>query len=178
MVQCLSAPVACARVNDGDPVETIGSAGGAAAVGARRPFDPTGWAILLGSLGVVAATGVECWHDAPGRVGAMGWSGRALLVLGPALILWARFTLGASYAPTPDHPDPAQRLVRRGPYRWLRHPMYLGDALAFLGLLLALERRWAFLSLVPLVLAILWRVRREERFMDERFGATWRSPPS
>lgn len=139
-------------------------------------FDPTGWAILLGSLAVVAAAGVECWIDPPGPVGPVGWSGRALLVLGPALLLWARVTLGRSYAPTPDHPDPAQALVRRGPYRWLRHPMYLGDALTFVGLLLALERRWAFVSLLPLAAAILWRVRREERFLEGRFGPAWRAP--
>ena len=134
--------------------------------------DPTYGALLGALLLVVAAVGVECWFDPPGGVGAVGWTGRALLVLGAALTMWARRVLGASYAPTAHHPDPAaQVLVTRGPYRWLRHPQYAGNALSLLGLCLALERRWALLALLPFAAAMLWRVRREDAFLRQRFPA-------
>ena len=133
--------------------------------------DPTYGALLGALLLLLGAVGMESWLHPPGRVGPVGWTGRALLVLGAALTVWARRALGASYAPTAHHPTPERHtLVDHGPYRWLRHPQYVGNALSLLGLCLALERRWALLALLPFALAVGWRVREEERYLRRRFS--------
>lgn len=146
---------------------------GATLVVARRPGakgDPTYVALALSSLGVLLAAGAEAWRRPPPGVTAETWTGWALLGLGAGLTLWAHRALGPNYSPTAEHPDPdAHTLVRHGPYRWLRHPQYVGNLLSLAGLLAALGARWAWLALLPFVAAARWRIAREERWLAARY---------
>ena len=62
-------------------------------------------------------------------------------------------------------------MVEDGPYRWVRHPMYAGSAVAFLGVGLSLGI-YAGLSLAFLgtLLAMLLRIRVEERTVESALG--------
>lgn len=135
--------------------------------------DPTWWALCAALWLLVGAIAAEVVYGAPAVSGPLLWPGRALVVLGAGWTLWAYRVLGASYAPTAEHPDPAQALVRSGPYRWFDHPQYAGNLLSVVGLLAALGLRWSWLCLLPFVAAQAWRVRREERFLSARFGSGW-----
>ena len=68
----------------------------------------------------------------------MGWLGIAITVLGFALTLWARSILGSNWSGTVtikvDH-----ELIRTGPYRYVRHPIYTGIIVALVGTALALR---------------------------------------
>jgi len=142
----------------------------------RPRADPTYWALLAAFAAVVAAAGVEAWLGASGAVTPAMWAGRGLVLAGGAFTVYARRALGASYAPTAHHPDPDQALVRGGPYRRLRHPQYLGNLTSVVGLLLALDARWSWLTLLPFAAAQRWRVAAEERFLRARFGARYDAP--
>jgi protein-S-isoprenylcysteine O-methyltransferase Ste14 len=97
-----------------------------------------------------------------------------LLAAGFGLIAWSMglFTR-AGTSPLPMRP--AAALVRSGPYRWSRNPMYLGMLLLYAGVALLFDVFWA-LVLTPLVPAlVVWLViRREERYLEERFGGEYR----
>lgn len=69
---------------------------------------------------------------------------------------------------------PATTLVTEGVYRVTRNPMYLGMTLLYLGLALGLGLMWA-LALLPVVVAIVDRfvIRREEAYLDRKFGAAY-----
>src|ERR1700730_3049398 len=58
--------------------------------------------------------------------------GVALTGLGVAISIWARLALGSNWSGlvtlTEDH-----ELIRKGPYRWVRHPIYTGILLAMIG---------------------------------------------
>lgn len=71
---------------------------------------------------------------------------------------------------------PATTLVRGGPYRLSRNPMYLGMLVLLTAVALAVGLLWA-LALVPVVLLVVdWAVvRREERYLDRRFGDEYRA---
>lgn len=74
----------------------------------------------------------------------------------------------------PGLSNPPERIVERGPYRWLRNPMYLGHLIFLAGLALALGS-W----IAALVLAFhgAWfdrRVRADERRLGELFGEPYR----
>jgi protein-S-isoprenylcysteine O-methyltransferase Ste14 len=71
---------------------------------------------------------------------------------------------------------PASTLVTGGPFRFTRNPIYLGDTLMYLGLALLFGRRGPLL-LLPGVLAALDRgvIRREERYLERRFGRQYRA---
>src|SRR5689334_261535 len=72
-----------------------------------------------------------------------------LLVPGLSLVFWSLWLfLRARTSPLPMRP--ATTLVRSGPYRWTRNPMYLGMLLLYLGVALLFDVTWALL-LVPAV---------------------------
>src|SRR5262245_6096823 len=61
-----------------------------------------------------------------------------------------------------------QRVISSGPYAIVRHPMYAGGTILFLGMPLALGSYRGFAALVAMVPALMWRLIDEERFLAER----------
>ncbi len=61
------------------------------------------------------------------------WAGVALQLLGMGWQLVAKLTLGRSFGVLPA----TRGLVTRGPYRWVRHPIYLGYLIGHIGFLLS-----------------------------------------
>ncbi len=72
--------------------------------------------------------------------------------------------------------EPATALVMTGPYRVTRNPIYIGFVLVYFGLSIVLTSVWILLLLLP-VLVILQRgvVRREEAYLERRFGEAYRA---
>ncbi len=64
------------------------------------------------------------------------WIGKALTTAGLALCMWGFVMLGQSFGVSPAD----RGLVQRGPYRWLRHPIYAGELIAIAGLSWAIGR--------------------------------------
>ncbi len=62
--------------------------------------------------------------------------------------------------------DRGHRVVSGGPYRWLRHPGYVGALLAFLGTPLLLDSRWAFLPAILIAIVMIVRTALEDRFLQ------------
>lgn len=59
--------------------------------------------------------------------------GMIIGTLGAFIALWCIFTFSYVGKGTPAPFDPPQRLVTRGPYRFVRNPMYIGAGLALAG---------------------------------------------
>jgi protein-S-isoprenylcysteine O-methyltransferase Ste14 len=60
-----------------------------------------------------------------------------------------------------------QQVISTGPYAIVRHPMYAGGLLIFMGTPLALGSYWGLLTLGATVPALIWRLLDEERFLAE-----------
>lgn len=95
-------------------------------------------------------------------------SGVVLVVLGLGFAIWARRHLGRNWSAhvvvKEDH-----ALVRSGPYQRVRHPIYTGMLLAFLGTAVALGE-WRGLLAAPLaLLAFVLKSRAEEARMRQVF---------
>ncbi len=100
--------------------------------------------------------------------------GAALTAAGLLFAVWARLHIGRNWSGTvtlkQDH-----ELVTTGPYAWVRHPIYTGLLLAFAGSAVA-RAEWRGVLAVVIVFAALWRkLRLEERWMREQFGAGYRA---
>ncbi|MFM0854367.1 methyltransferase family protein, partial [Escherichia coli] len=61
-----------------------------------------------------------------------------------------------------------------GPYRFSRNPIYLGFAITYVGLAVAMDSWVALLLLLP-CLAVVDRfvIAREERYLSAKFGAPY-----
>jgi protein-S-isoprenylcysteine O-methyltransferase Ste14 len=58
-----------------------------------------------------------------------------------------------------------QRVISRGPYAWVRHPMYVTALVMLLGIPIALGSWWGVLIVAALVPVLIWRLMDEERFL-------------
>ena len=65
------------------------------------------------------------------------------------------------------------QLIQSGPYRFVRHPRYLGILLFFLGISLAFRSLLSAAVVLALAVILAWRVFAEEALMKEEFGAAW-----
>jgi protein-S-isoprenylcysteine O-methyltransferase Ste14 len=102
------------------------------------------------------------------------WLSLALLVLSVGIAAWGIRTMQA--AGTNVNPAlPTTVTLASGPFRFSRNPLYLALTLLYLGLTLAFNTWWGIVMLV-LVHIIMHRgvVLREERYLDQKFGETYR----
>jgi protein-S-isoprenylcysteine O-methyltransferase len=100
--------------------------------------------------------------------------GAILVLAGMGIRVWALDTLGRFFTmPITIHAD--HRIVRDGPYRWIRHPAYTGGFLTAVGLPLALGTPLGVLaSLAFCGAAYVYRIRIEEAALVGRFGDDYR----
>lgn len=124
------------------------------------------------------------WQELPGRLYATsGWlrvGGVAVQLGGVLMTGWAASMLdplelaGIRQATVPvgDQPAPTPGLSVLGPYRWVRHPIYLGWALMVFGTpdMTMSRLSFAVITTAYLVVAIPW----EERSMVELLGDEYR----
>lgn len=156
----------------------------------RRPAgrEEPGARILLrgGILGLATilflALGVILWRPLPFDLSdsvrlALLSLGSALLFGALGLYLWGLVSLGRMFAPSSGFGvrlSQAPGLVTRGPYTFMRHPMYLAVIVAGIACLM-LYRTWATLAFAGLMFGLIVRARREERVLAEEFGSEWAS---
>ena len=107
-----------------------------------------------------------------GRLAAY-WGGVILIALGLGFSVWAREYLGGNWSGTvtlkQDH-----ELIRSGPYRWVRHPIYTGIITALLGTAIAQGQWRGLLGFALIAGSLVYKLRIEERFLTELFGDQYR----
>ena len=127
------------------------------------------WFVLLPSM-------VLRWSGAgsPMAIGIVQLAGLLLVVLGAAVVAWCILSFVFIGRGTQAPFEPPRALVVRGPYRFMRNPMYAGAVMGLAGGSLYFESPWlaAFTMLVWLVLHMVV-TRGEEPALRQRFGADY-----
>lgn len=102
----------------------------------------------------------------------MQWVGLTVVVLGMGLRVWTRHVLKKAYQ---GHLQvvPGQELVVWGPYRWIRHPGYLGFALQALGLVIGFSSLSGLIGMLLLGLPLRYRIQLEEAMLVRAFGSQY-----
>jgi protein-S-isoprenylcysteine O-methyltransferase Ste14 len=106
--------------------------------------------------------------------------GLALLACGMAFIAWAMAVNPFAERTVRLQSERGQTTVTNGPYRIVRHPMYLGALMMFAATGLVLGSWWSIVIGLTLALLFVWRTAMEDRFLRrqlpgyQQFAATTR----
>jgi protein-S-isoprenylcysteine O-methyltransferase Ste14 len=123
-------------------------------------------AMILGRMAPMAWPGLD---DGPAHAIGLG-----LGLAGLALAIWAVMTLRRHDTTVMPH-GRSDALVTSGPYARFRNPIYLGEALMFLGLAELSKNIWfALAAALFAVLVTALQIVPEERHLEARFGETYR----
>lgn len=92
------------------------------------------------------------------------WSaGFAVAVIGEAIRVWAA-----------GHLEKSREVTRTGPYRWTRHPLYVGSGAIALGVIIAAwQPLVAIVTSVYMASTVMAAIRTEEAFLRSAFGETY-----
>lgn len=124
------------------------------------------YSVILVVLLIVSALdgGRYAWSVVPLGVQMIGW----LLLVAAGAMIWHVMMTNAylsSWARIQD--DRGQVVVQEGIYRQIRHPMYLGIIVGFLGIPLALSSWWAMIPSVVIVGLFVYRAKREDQMLKD-----------
>ena len=129
---------------------------------------------VLSTLAYLAMPAFVAWASLP-FAPWFRWLGVGLAISGFGLLQWSHWALGSNWSDEPILLQ-GQQMVSKGPYRWIRHPIYaaflliIGSSLPITanGLLGAL---WIAMT----ALSVSDRIRIEEDLMLAQFGEEYRA---
>jgi len=100
------------------------------------------------------------------------WLGAAVTIAGLLFAVWAREHLGSNWSRSvtikKDH-----ELITTGPYAVVRHPIYTGILVGFLGMAIAISEVRGFVVLALITLALWMKLSMEEKWMRAEFGEAY-----
>jgi protein-S-isoprenylcysteine O-methyltransferase Ste14 len=89
-------------------------------------------------------------------------------VLGLCIAIWARITLGRNWSASVTFKE-KHELITKGPYKWVRHPIYTGMITMFLGAAIYLGVLAGLLAIFFVFLSFSIKLRDEEALMTKHF---------
>ena len=128
--------------------------------------------VYLGSIAISVILHVA-WPTSLLPHGVSPHVGAPVVLLAIGLFLFAVRTFRAAGTPVPGN-RPTTTIVRTGPYRFSRNPIYLAFSLLQLGIALWVNSLWLVLTLLAAVAVMsLVVIPREERYLEARFPAEY-----
>ncbi|MGE5374481.1 MAG: methyltransferase family protein [Bacteroidota bacterium] len=94
------------------------------------------------------------------------WTSVAIYILGQAIFQWARYTNQYFSSVVRIQTDRGHTVCKDGPYRYMRHPGYLGGFLFTITVGLVLGSWYASIPQVIAALMLVWRTGREDRTLQ------------
>jgi protein-S-isoprenylcysteine O-methyltransferase Ste14 len=89
------------------------------------------------------------------------------------LSLWAVVIMRPGYFNIQPEVKPNASFINSGPYRLIRNPMYTGLIVFFGSGILSSFQNMKFVVFVILVIVLIFKIRLEEKFLENRFGSTY-----
>lgn len=96
------------------------------------------------------------------------YAGAAVCVAGLALAIWSRWTLGSNWSSNVQFKE-GHQLIRRGPYRFVRHPIYTAILMMCSAQAIQFGRLHFWLGLVLVGIGLWVKLKQEETVMRQHF---------
>ncbi len=124
--------------------------------------------ILLPTLTIVLAGLDRRFHWSPVLPVWIQSVAYAPMVLGGLFAQWAAMENAFFSAVVRIQEDRGQTVVTTGPYRYVRHPGYVGGLVFHLAIPVSLGSLWAFLPVLATVVVVFVRTSLEDRFLHRK----------
>ncbi len=151
-----------------------------AAIAARQPGSPRAlargaWVRLLIVVAVIGAAHITDanWTQPAYASSVVRWLGAAMTVLGIGIAFWARAYLARQWG-MPMTQSSRPQLITKGPYRWIRHPIYSGILLAGIGTFLAVSYL-LIVAFAVMAAYFIYASYQEEAFLGTELGREYLS---
>ncbi|MGH3954364.1 methyltransferase family protein [Mycobacteroides salmoniphilum] len=123
-----------------------------------------GWYMSLAALIVISALDHRFgWSSVPSAICVIG---DVLVAVG--LGITSLVVIQNSFAASTVQVETGQTVASTGLYGLVRHPMYTGNVITIVGFPLALGSYWGLVAVVPGLVALIVRIRDEERLLVEQ----------
>jgi protein-S-isoprenylcysteine O-methyltransferase Ste14 len=96
------------------------------------------------------------------------YAGAPVCVAGLAFCIWARWTLGGNWSSNVQFKE-GHQLIRKGPYRFVRHPIYTGILVMCSAPAVQFGRVHFWLGLLLVAIGLWIKLKQEERVMLKHF---------
>lgn len=103
------------------------------------------------------------------RNGFTFWLGATVTLAGLGFAVWARIHLGRFWSGAITLKE-GHRLIRSGPYQFVRNPIYTGIITGVAGTAIAIGKISGLVAVVIIFAVYSWKIRREERLLATGFG--------
>lgn len=133
--------------------------------------EPLGLILRLLSLGVFPLTALTQPKVIPGTIYMIGV---LVMIAGVWLALWSQKVLGRNWVPGVGL-HRGHKLITDGPYRYVRHPLYLGIGILGIGAVICSLNPLVAAAMLLFWLAVATRIPREERLMASKYRGRWTS---
>jgi len=101
--------------------------------------------------------------------------GALVAVFAATLFMWSIRRFHSAGTPVPGN-RPTTTIVKVGPYRFSRNPIYLAFSLLQTGIALMVNEAWIIVTLLPAIAVMSFVViPREERYLEARFGEEYKT---
>jgi protein-S-isoprenylcysteine O-methyltransferase Ste14 len=97
------------------------------------------------------------------------YAGDVITFFGVAFAIWARITLGRYWSGLVMLKE-GHKLIRGGPYRLTRHPLYTGFVIGVFGSAIASAQIDGYLGFLIATASLIFKLRREETLLTGEFG--------
>lgn len=102
------------------------------------------------------------------------WLGCVLMFSATSLWIWSKLTLGNNWSPRISIRE-KHELVTKGPYYWVRHPMYTSYVIQVLGMFFATANLAIVIPCTIIAFLTLRRASSEESVLINEFGDDYRN---
>jgi protein-S-isoprenylcysteine O-methyltransferase Ste14 len=103
---------------------------------------------------------------------ATPWIGAVVCLAGLGVAIWSRWTLGGNWSSDVTFKQ-NHELVKTGPYRFVRHPIYTGILVMVLGTAIAIGLLRCWLGLLVMSAGLWIKLKQEEALMLRHFPDTY-----